>query len=374
MIKNLLKFCLLLMSFQLVFAGIAEAQLTTIPRGGNKRASVSEGIGITNIIINYSRPGIKKREGHIWGELIPVGFTELGYGAKKPAPWRAGANENTTIEFTTDVKIDGHDLPAGRYGFFVAYGPDESTLIFSKNSTSWGNFFYDPAEDALRVNVKPVKTDKSVEYLKYEFADQTSSSATVQLQWEKLMIPFRIDVDVIKTQIASFRKELRGDKALPALWQGWNQAAAFCATNKTNLEEGLMWADSAVSFRFGGSTSFTPWQTKAAVLDSMGRKAEAAEIMKNALPYADQFEAYVYASALMAAKQTKDAIAVFKINYQKFPDNLFTNLGMACSYSALGDYKKALVYAQKALPQAKGGNKLEVERNIRDLQNGKDIN
>ncbi|MFB9841318.1 DUF2911 domain-containing protein [Mucilaginibacter ginsenosidivorans] len=374
MIKNLLKFCLLLLSFQLAFAGTVKAQLTTLPRGGNKRASVSEGIGITNVTINYSRPGVKKREGHIWGELIPVGFTELGYGAKKPAPWRAGANENTTIEFTTDVKIEGRDLPAGRYGFFIAYDPNECVLIFSKNSTSWGNFFYDPAEDALRVNVKPVKTEKSVEYLKYEFADQTASGATVQLQWEKLMIPFKIDVDVIKTQIASFRKELRGDKALPALWQGWNQAAAFCAANKTNLEEGLMWADSATSFRFGGSTSFTPWQTKAAVLDSMGRKAEAAEIMKKALPYADQFEAYVYASGLMAAKQTKEAIAVFKMNYQKFPDNLFTNLGMACSYSAMGDYKKALEYAQKALPQAKGGNKLEVERNIRDLQNGKDIN
>jgi len=362
------------MSFQLAFAGIAEAQLTTLPRGGNKRASVSEGIGITNVTINYSRPGVKKREGHIWGELVPVGFTELGYGAKKPAPWRAGANENTTIEFTTDVKIEGHDLPAGRYGFFIAYDPNECILIFSKNSTSWGNFFYDPAEDALRVTVKPVKTDKSTEYLKYEFADETASSATVQLQWEKLMIAFRIDVDVIKTQIASFRKELRGDRALPALWQGWNQAAAFCATNKTNLEEGLMWADSAVSFRFGGSASFTPWQTKAAVLDSMGRKAEADEIMKKALPYADQFEAYVYASALMAAKRTKEAIAVFKMNYQKFPDNLFTNLGMASGYSALGDYKKALDYAQKALPQAKGGNKLEVERNIKDLQSGRDMN
>ncbi len=194
---------------------MVKAQLTTLPRGGNKRASVSEQIGITDVIIHYSRPGVKKRDGHIWGELIPVGFTELGYGIKKPAPWRAGANENTTIEFTTDVKIEGHDLPAGRYGFFVAYDPSECTLIFSKNSTSWGNFFYNPEEDALRVKVKPVKTDKSVEWLKYEFADQTPSSATVQLQWEKLVIPFRIDVDVIKTQIESFRRELRGDKALP---------------------------------------------------------------------------------------------------------------------------------------------------------------
>ncbi|MDP4262417.1 MAG: DUF2911 domain-containing protein [Bacteroidota bacterium] len=372
--KNLFKSCLLLLSFQLAFAGMSKAQLTTLPRGGNKRASVSEQIGITDVSIHYSRPGVKKRDGHIWGELIPVGFTELGYGAKKPAPWRAGANENTTIEFTTAVKIEGQDLPAGKYGFFIAYDPNECTLIFSRNSTSWGNFFYDPAEDALRVKVKPVKTDKSVEWLKYEFTDQTPSGATVQLQWEKLAIPFRIDVDVIKTQIASFRMELRGDRALPGLWQGWNEAAAYCAANNTNLEEGLMWADSATSFRFGGTTTFTPWQTKAAILDSLGRKAEADEIMKKALPYADQIEAYVYASGLVAAKRPKEALEVFKMNYDRFPNTLFTNIGMASGYSALGDYKRALDFAQKALPQAMGGNKLEVERNIRDLQNGKDMN
>lgn len=372
--KKFFKSCLLLLSLQLAFAGIVKAQLAALPKGGNKKASVSEQIGITDVIIHYSRPGVKKRDGHIWGELIPVGYTDLGYGAKNPAPWRAGANENTTIEFTTDVKIEGQDLPAGRYGFFIAYDPNECTLIFSKNSTSWGNFFYDPEEDALRVKVKPVKTDKSVEWLKYEFADQTPSSATVQLQWEKLMIPFKIYVDVIKTQIASFRKELRGDRALPGMWQTWNQAAEYCALNKTNLEEGLMWADSATSFRFSGSTTFTPWQTKAAILDSLRRKAEADEIMKKAMPYANQLEAYLYATNLAAAKRPKEAFEIFKMNYDKFPNTLFTNIGMASGYSALGDYKKALVFALKALPQAKGGNRLEIERNIRDLENGKDMN
>src|ERR1700704_4864464 len=123
--KKFFKLCLLVLPVQLFFCSAVYAQLTTLPRGGNKKATVSEQIGITDVSIHYSRPGVKKREGHIWGELIPVGFTELGYGAKKPAPWRAGANENTTIEFTTDVKIEGQDLPAGRYGFFIAYYPDE---------------------------------------------------------------------------------------------------------------------------------------------------------------------------------------------------------------------------------------------------------
>jgi hypothetical protein len=371
--KNSFKFYLLLLSLQLHFAGLVNAQLTTLPRGGNKKASVSEQIGITNVTIHYSRPGVKKRDGHIWGELIPVGYTELGYGTKKPAPWRAGANENTTIEFTTDVKIEDHELPAGRYGFFVAYDPGECTLIFSKNSTSWGNFFYKPEEDALRVKVTPVKTDKSVEWLKYEFANQTPTSATVQLQWEKLVIPFRIDVDVIKTQIESFRKELRGDKALPGSWQEWNQAAAYCAANNTNLEEGLLWADSSLSAIFGGGSSFTAWKTKAAILDSMGRKAEAAEVMKKAMPFMDMIQGYTYGYSLIATNP-KEAFVIFKMVYDKYPNTLFGNIGMASGYSAFGDYKKALPFAQKALPLAKGGNKAEIEKNIRDLQNGKDMN
>ncbi len=372
--KHFFKSFALLLALQLTIACLAQAQLRVPPRGGNKKASVTEEIGITDVAIHYDRPGVKKREGHIWGELVPVGYTELGYGAKKPAPWRAGANENTTIEFSTDVKISGQELPAGRYGFFVAYGPEECTLIFSKNSTSWGNFFYDPAEDALQVKVKTVKLDKSVERLKYEFTDETPSSAVVQLQWEKVMIPFRIDVDLIKTQIASFRKELRGDKALPESWEAWNQAAAYCAANNTNLQEGLMWADSATSVVFGGTESFYAWKTKAAILDSLGRKTEADEVMKNALPFASQIQAYTYALDLLTAKKTKEAFDVFKLNYDKHPNSLFTNIGMASAYSAMGDYKKALEFAQKALPQAKGGNRLEVQRNIKDLEAGKDMN
>jgi hypothetical protein len=145
--------------------------LTTPPNGGNKKAVVGERIGITDVTIHYDRPGVKGRDGKIWGQLIPAGYNDLGFGNSKEAPWRAGANENTTIEFSTDVKIEGQSLPAGKYAFFVAYDANECTLIFSKNNTSWGSFFYDPKEDVLRVKVKPVQTDKSIEWLKYEFTN-----------------------------------------------------------------------------------------------------------------------------------------------------------------------------------------------------------
>lgn len=93
--------------------------IKSLPPGGNKKAISGEQIGITDVVIKYDRPGVKGREGKIYGtDIVHAGFVNLGFGTSKAAPWRAGANENTTIEFSTNVKIEGKDLPAGKYGFF----------------------------------------------------------------------------------------------------------------------------------------------------------------------------------------------------------------------------------------------------------------
>lgn len=371
--KKLFYACIIMAIYHFSLVGIANAQLTALPSGGNKRASVSEQIGLTDVIIHYNRPHVNHRDGHIWGELVPVGYVDQGFGTSKAAPWRAGANENTTIEFSTDVKIEGQPLAAGKYGFFVAYAPDGCTLIFSKNATSWGSFYYKPDEDVLRVKVKPLPADKSVEWLKYEFADETPASALVQLEWEKLVIPFKIDVDLINTQIAWFRKELRSEKGFT--WEAWDQAAAYCTQNKTNLDEALLWADTATSENFGGSQSFRAWSTKAAVLDSLGRNTEAQAVMKKALPFGDMTEIYIYARNLTKHKKGKEAFVIFKMDYDKYPDKFLTNAGMARGYSALGDYKKALTFAQKARAQAiDKPNQDTVDKMIQKLQDGKDIN
>ncbi len=371
--KRLLTAGMLLVILQIAFANFAKAQLTSLPSGGNKRAYVGEGIGLTNVTINYSRPAVKKRDGHIWGELIPVGYVDQGFGPSKSAPWRAGANENTTIDFSTDVKIEGQPLAAGKYGFFIAYDPNECTLIFSKNSSSWGSFFYKPEEDVLRVKVKPVAADKSVEWLKYEFTDQTPSSAVIALEWEKTVIPFKVDVDVEGAQIAWFRKELRSEKGFN--WESWAQAAQYCATNKVNLDEASLWADTATSVNFGGSKSFQAWSSKAMVLNAMGHSTEAADVMKKALPYGEVGDLHQYGRQLIAQKRAKDAFDVFKMNYDKHPNEYTTNMGMARGYSALADYKKALPYAQKAEAEAPGqAAKVAAQQNIKNLQDGKDIN
>lgn len=357
----------------LISASLFAQGLTTPPSGGNKKALVGERIGLTDVAITYDRPGVKGREGHIWGELVHTGFTDQGFGSSKSAPWRAGANENTTISFSTDVKVEGKELPAGKYGLFVAYDPNESTIIFSKNSGSWGSYFYNESEDALRVKVKPQALDKAVEWLKYEFTNQTNNSATVALQWEKMSIPFKVEVDLVKTQLASFREELRTNKGFN--WQGWNQAAQWCLQNNVNLEQALQWADSASGPVFGGNTNFQPLATKAGILDKMGKSEEAAAVMKTALPLANMIQLHQYGRQLLAQKKNKEALEIFKLNASKNPNQFTTAVGLLRGYSANGDYKTALKYAQQALPLAPDPvNKTSVEGMIKKLQEGKDAN
>ncbi len=346
--------------------------LTVLQSGGNKKTALTERVGLTDVTIHYDRPGVKGREGKIWGQLIPVGFTDPGFGSSKSSPWRAGANENTTIEFSTGVKVEGQEIPAGKYGFFVAYDPTECTLIFSSNSTSWGHYFYNQNEDFLRVKVKPQALDRSVEWLKYEFTNQTENSAVVVLQWEKLAIPFKIEVNYVDDQLQSFRRELRTDKGF--MWESWDQAAQWCVQHNVNLPEASMWADSATGPNFGGDRSFQAWSTKAQVLQKMGQNGEAAKAMAIAMPFGNMNEVHQYGRQLLAMKQGKMAFDVFKTNYEKYPDTFTSLMGMARGYSAIGDYTNALKYANMALPKAPEQQKAMVQGVIDKLKEGKDVN
>lgn len=364
---------LLLVSLLAVTALQAQRPLTTTPSGGNKKAMVGERVGLTDITINYDRPAVKGREGKIWGQLVPVGYTDQGFGTSKEAPWRAGANECTTIEFSTDVKVEGQPLAKGKYGFFIAYGPEESTLIFSKDNTSWGSFYYDPKKDALRVKIKPVATDRLVEWLKYEFTNQSENAATINLLWEKMSFPFKVEVDLNTIQVEFFRNELRTDKGF--FWLGWQTAAQWCVDHNTNLEEALLWADTATNPNILGERNFLSLSTKAAVLAKLGRTAEAKAVMKEAVPMGTMQQIHQYGRVLLGAKKNNEALEVFKTNYEKYPDQFTTLMGLVRGYSGVGDYKKALEYAEKALPLSPNAlNKNNLDKMIGQLKEGKDVN
>jgi tetratricopeptide (TPR) repeat protein len=364
---------ILLLFLVISIFGQAQITLTQLPSGGNKKAWVGEQVGLTKISIQYDRPAVKGREGKIWGQLVHAGFTDQGFGSSKAAPWRAGANENTVIEFSTDVMIEGKPLKAGRYGFFVAYDPSEATLIFSNNSSSWGSYYYNEAEDALRVKVKPVATTNATEWLRYEFTNQTENSATIALTWEKLTIPFKVEVDYVNQQLESFRNELRSNRGF--YWLAWDQAAQWALQRNVNLEQALQWADSATGPSFGGSRQFQPWATKAGILSRLGRTQEADAIMKKALPLAGMQEVHQYGRQLLQQKKNKEALEVFKMNLQKNPGQFTTLMGMVRGLSANGNYKEALKYAKQAEPLApEGANKTFVTGAIKKLEAGQDVN
>lgn len=347
--------------------------LTLPPDGGNKKAMVSERIGITDITIHYHRAGVKGREGKIWGKLVPYGFTDLGFGPRKPAPWRAGANENTTITFTTDVKVEGKDLLAGTYGLHIAVEPALSTVIFSKNSTSWGSYFYDPTEDALRVPIKPVTLDQSREWLQYIVMDQTPNSAVVALEWEKLRFPFKVEVDVPKTVVESLRNELRSSPGFN--WQNWTAAAAYCLQNNYNLEEALTWSDLAISAPFVGEANFTSLSTKAQVLEKLKRQSEAEAVMKQALEKATVMEIHEYGRQLLTQKRSQDALTIFQLNAKKNGNAWPVNMGLSRGYAAVGDKNKALKHAKLALAQAPDEMaKQRIADLIQSLNEGKVLN
>ncbi len=364
----------LLVLTALLFSGLSFSQiLHTIADGGNKKASVSERIGITDVTIHYDRPAVKGREGKIWGDLVHKGFADLQFGTSKAAPWRAGANENTSISFSTDVTVEGKALPAGTYGLFMAMGDGEATVIFSNNSTSWGSYFYDPKEDALRVTVKTTALAESVERLKYEFMDEKENSATIALMWEKMKIPFKVEVDYVKTQLESFRRELRNEKGFR--WEAWLEAINFCLQRNTNLEEALQWSDYAISGVFVGQKNFRTLSTKASVLAKLGRTAEADALMKEATPLATMQELHNYGRQLLREKRNAQALETFKLNADKNPNQFTTNMGLMRGYSAIGDFKNALKYAKAALVQAPDkANKDAIEGFIKTLESGKDIN
>lgn len=355
------------------------AQMALPPSGGNQKSTVTQWIGPASVSITYNSPDVhgpngEDRKGHIWGELVHYGFIDQGYGTSKAAPWRAGSNENTTITFSNDVKIEGQPLKAGTYGVFLDVEKEGPwTWIFSNNSTSWGSYFYHDKEDALRVKTTPVDAPYT-EWLTYGFDDRQQTSATAYLQWENRRVPFKIEVpNVNDIYVAKLRGQLEGT-TVGFTNQPWMAAAQFCAQNKVNLEEALHWADNAISGTFIGVEDFNSLQTKAQVLQAMGKDTEADAVMDKAikLPSATVMAVHQYGRALLASGKNQKAMDVFKLNRQLHPNDMFTTyVGLARGFTAMGDKKSAIKnweLAIKNIPEDQKANAPAYEAELKKLK------
>jgi tetratricopeptide (TPR) repeat protein len=332
--------------------GQETSELSTPPNGDNEHAEVSQWIGPVKVSIDYHSPKVHNpdnndRTGHIWGELVHYGFVDEGFGPTKGAPWRAGANESTTITFSNDVKVEGKDLKAGTYALFLDVekaGP--WNWVFSKH-LGWGSFQYDAQDDVMRVPVTP-EDALFTEFMTYGFDDRRPDSAVGYLQWEKKRIPFKIEVpNVNALYVAKMRQDLQSWAGFN--YQNWQNAAQFCADNKINLDEALQWADNAINGPFRGATiaheDFSTLSTKAAVLQAMERESEADALMEKALrlPGTDAYSVYAYGMGLLRKEKKDKAMKIFTFNRQQHPqDKFWASLGLARGYTALGDKKNAI--------------------------------
>ncbi|MEO7795993.1 MAG: DUF2911 domain-containing protein [Thermoanaerobaculia bacterium] len=328
-------------------AAFAQSPPLAVPQP-SQAATVSQTVGLTEITITYHRPRVQGRE--VWGKLVPYG-----------AIWRAGANENTTIEFSTPVKIEGHDLAAGRYGLHTLPSAGTWQLIFSAVDTNWGSFAYDAKEDVLRVEVQP-ETAPNEEALAYTFDDATARETTIALRWEKLRVPFKVTVDTPEIVYQSLKRELRG---LPQFfWQPWNQAATTLLTSKVHLDDAMAWADKSIAIQKNFANSFT----KARLLGEKGDAAGAKKLMDEALPGANEVELNAYGYQLLGGGSAADAVAIFRENVKRNPKSWNAQDSLAEALVALGKKDEATATYQKALAMAPEAQKARIQGVLDGLQ------
>lgn len=317
------------------------AQTITTPRA-SPATEITQTVGISNVTINYSRPLVKDRE--VWGKLVPYGMNNLGFGTATAAPWRAGANENTTITFSDNAKIEGKDIAAGTYGLHIEVKEgDDATIIFSNNSTSWGSFFYDPTEDALKVDVKTAEISH-MEQLTYNFENVGKNSAKVCLDWEKKRFPFNVSYNTDEIVMGNARNELRNIKGFG--WQGPNSAAQYALRNNVNQEEALAWVDQSIK----ANKTFNNVMVKASLLKQKGNAVASMKLFDEAAKMGNigQLNFLGY-QMLNQHKNNAKAIEYFKLNAKKNPKiaNVHDSLGEA--YKINGDKKLAIKSLKKSL-------------------------
>jgi hypothetical protein len=262
-----------------------------VPRPSQK-ASVMQTIGVTDVTITYSRPGVKGRK--IWGDPTPEQASTKGEATldnqnvrPKDAPivpwghvWRTGANEATIFEVTDDVLINGQKLVAGKYSLHTVPTKDEFTIVFNGTANQWGSFDYDPAKDTLRVKAKPQWVAENQEWLEYSFDPVTDNSAQVNIRWEKINVPFTVEVpDVASVTIAKLKTTVAGAK--PDDWRTPLQAANYALNNNSSAddEQGMAWLDQSIKVK----ETFQNLSLKANALYKAGKKDQALALAEQAI-------------------------------------------------------------------------------------------
>lgn len=333
-----------------VLASPAAAQLQLPRPMTSPGARVGQTVGVTDVEVVYHRPAVRERT--IWGELVPYGSV-----------WRAGANENTTIEFGTDVTVEGQELAAGKYGLHMIPGTDAWTIIFSHDNDKWGSLQYSQDNDALRVEVAPQAAPMQ-ERLAYEFEVLGDSEARMLLRWDELAVPvgFTVDTSSSLAQAADFRLRKQSPDA-----EGWIAAAEWGLQNGIDKALVLTWADEAVR----QAKTFTSLGLKAEVLDSLGRNSEALPLKQEAWTLATESEITTMAQQLASAGAQADALRLYQLNVRNHPDSWRAHDRLGEALASAGDTGAARsAFAQALALATDDADKQRIESRLADLGEG----
>lgn len=326
---------------------VAQAPPLSLPQP-SQGARIEQTVGLTEIAVTYHRPRVRERK--VWGGLVPYGQV-----------WRAGANENTVVAFSTPVTVEGRSLAAGSYGLHTIPTEGAWTVIFSTTDAAWGSFSYDESEDALRIEVRPEAAPHE-EALAYTFDDPTADGVTLSLRWEKLRVPIRIEVDTPEVVFQSLQRELRGLGRF--FWQPWNQAAAYLAGQKIHLTEAMDWIDRSIAIQ----RNFTNVYTKSRLLALAGDAAGAKALIDESLPAASEAEVNTYGYQLLGTGNAADAVAIFRENVRRHPESWNAHDSLGEGLAALGQKVEAIRSYEKALAMAPEAQKARIEQLLAGLR------
>lgn len=330
-----------------------QSALLNLP-DASQHARVAQRVGITDITIDYHRPLVRGRK--IFGGLQAYGQV-----------WRAGANYNTTIEFSDPVTVEGQPLAKGVYGLHLIPGETSWVVIFSRNSTSWGSFTYDKAEDALRVNAKPQAIENH-EALSYDFDDPRPNSTVITMRWERVAVPFKVEVNTPEIVRQSLRNQLRARPQFE--WQAWQEAADYLLNNQLGAEEALKYADRSVEIE----DRFENEMTRAHALSALGRREEARAARDKAIEMGTQLQVHSYGRGLQIQGQQDEALELFRGNIKKDPNSWVGHNDAARVAVAKGDFDTAVKEMKLAVASAPASLKTQHADLLRRLENREDIN
>ncbi len=329
------------------FAVATQAQSVQGLPQSSPRAATEQTLGVTEVRVDYHRPAVRGRT--LWGGIVP--YDQV---------WRAGANDNTTISFSTPVSIEGRLLPAGTYGLHMIPTQSAWTIAFSNNSTSWGSFSYQQDEDALRVRVTPIDAPHT-EQLTYRFDAVSNDEATLSLDWGELRVPIRIAVDTLELTLEEIRNQLRH---LPRFsWQGWASAAAYCQQNDFNHEEAMTWIDRSIQM----DENFVNLSTKAFLQLQTG-DSEADATLARALTLGNENQINNAGYQLLFSGQTEQALRLFRANLESHPESWNAHDSLAEGLARAGQTEEARAHYGHARAMAPETQYQRIDQAIAHLE------